>query len=749
MRTRSAGHATTTPRGGRTGGRTGRGGGRTSDQTGDQGNSVIDGQGGQIGGQGNEVNDGDDGVPNFFTIIAQQLQNLLLTILAQGDVRYVIVNNDRMGCTYKEFLACNPKEYDGKGGAIVSTRWIVKMESVQDMSRCGDNQKVKYTAGSFVGKALTWLVSRLVSPKNKSIERYIYGISLQIQGMVAATEPETIQRAVQKAKTLTDEAVKNGSLKKNPKKRGNGEDPNRYKIMRDEDKRTRTGNAFATATTYADYSFVSTTFIPLLGIEPCELRFSYEIEIASGQLVEINKVIRGLPPIRKIEFRIELIPRAIPVTNSPYRLAPSEMEDLSGQLKELQDMGFIRPSLSPWGAQALFVKKKDDPSKIEAVKNWKAPRSPSEGEEREREFQTLKDKLCNAPVLALLEGPKDFVSIIKDMILAAQKEASDEPAEMQRGMDELMGCRSDEAFVLLGSNMGSFEGDRYWWPRIKKAIVVYVRRCLTCLKERIAMDFVTKLLKTSSGHDAIWVILDRLTKSAHFIHMHKDYKMDRLARLYLNEIVARHGVPVSIIFDRDSRFTSRFWQSMQEALGTRLDMSTAYHPQTDDQSECTIQTLEDMLRACVFDFEESWDVHLLLIEFSYNNAPELVQETTKKISHIKNRLKDAHDDQISYADKKRKPLEFSVAPRFVGPFEIIERIDPIAYRLILPKELNGVHDTFHVSNLKNCLVDPTLEIPLDEIQVDAKLNVMEETVEILEREFKKLKRIRIAIVKVR
>ncbi|GJY09302.1 putative reverse transcriptase domain-containing protein [Tanacetum coccineum] len=184
--------------------------------------------------------------------------------------------------------------------------------------------------------------------------------------------------------------------------------------------------------------------------------------------------------------------------------------------------------------------------------------------------------------------------------------------------------------------------DRYWWPGMKKDIAEYVSKCLTCLKvkaehqrpsgllqqpeipvwkwEGIAMDFMTKLPRTSSGHDTIWVIVDRLTKSAHFLPMRKDYKMERLARLYLNEIVARHGVPISIISDRDSRFTSRFWQSMQEALWTRLDMSTAYHPQTDGQSERTIQTLEDMLRACVLDFKGSWDVHLPLVEFSYNNS---------------------------------------------------------------------------------------------------------------------------------
>nr|GEY66538.1 reverse transcriptase domain-containing protein [Tanacetum cinerariifolium] len=166
--------------------------------------------------------------------------------------------------------------------------------------------------------------------------------------------------------------------------------------------------------------------------------------------------------------------------------------------------------------------------------------------------------------------------------------------------------------------------------------------------------------------------MDRLTKSAHFLPMREDYKMDRLARLYLNEIVARHDMPISIISDRDSRFTSRFWKSIQEALGTRLDIS--------------------------------------VVRFG----------------------------------KKEK-----LAPRFVRPFEIIEKVGPVTYRLDLPEELDGVHDTFHVSNLKKCLVNPTLQVPLDEIQVNAKLNFREEPVEILEKEFKKLKRSRISIVKVR
>nr|GEZ15829.1 putative reverse transcriptase domain-containing protein [Tanacetum cinerariifolium] len=221
---------------------------------------------------------------------------------------------------------------------------------------------------------------------------------------------------------------------------------------------------------------------------------------------------------------------------------------------------------------------------------------------------------------------------------------------------ESLSYEYDPSFEYQGSDGALYYLDRIWlllkgdvrtliMDEAHKSkyydIDVYVSRRLTCLKvkaehqrpsglllqheipkwkwERISMDFVTNLLRTSSGYDTICVILDRLTKSAHFLPMCEDYKMDMLARLYLNEIIARHGVSISIISDRDSRFTSKFWQAMQEALGTRLDMSTAYHPQTDGQSERTIQTLEDMLRACILDFEGSWDVHLLLVEFLYNN----------------------------------------------------------------------------------------------------------------------------------
>ncbi|KAI3730615.1 hypothetical protein L1987_61787 [Smallanthus sonchifolius] len=370
--------------------------------------------------------------------------------------------------------------------------------------------------------------------------------------------------------------------------------------------------------------------------------------------------------------------------------------------------------------------------------------------------------------------------------------------------------------------------EHYWWPNMKAEIATYVSKCLTCAKvkveyqkpsgllqqpeipqwkwEQISMDFITKLPKASNGCDTIWVIVDRLTKSAHFLPIKETDKMEKLTRTYLKEVVTRHGVPISIISDRDSRFTSRFWQSLQKALGTRLDMSTAYHPQTDGQSERTIQTLEDMLRACVVDFGNGWDAHLPLVEFSYNNSyhtsikaapfealygrkcrspicwtevgdsqltgPEIIHETTEKIVQIRERIKAARDRQKSYADVRRKPLEFQVGdkvllkvspwkgvirfgkrgklnPRYIGPFEILKRIGPVAYKLNLPETLSGVHDMFHVSNLKKCLSDETLVIPLEEIQIDDQLHFVEEPVEIMDREVKQLKQSRIPIVKVR
>ncbi|GJR65989.1 putative reverse transcriptase domain-containing protein [Tanacetum coccineum] len=715
----------------------------------------------------------------------------------------------------------------------------------------------------------------------------------------------------------------------------------------------------------------------------------------------------GLPPTRQVEFQIDLMPGAAPVARAPYRLAPSEMKELSEQLQELSDKGFIRPSSSPWGAPVLFVKKKDgsfrmcidyrelnkltvknryplpriddlfdqlqgssiyskidlrsgyhqlrvreedipktafrtryghyefqvmpfgltnapavfmdlmnrvckpyldkfvivfiddiliysknkkeheehlkailellkkeelyakfskcefwipkvqflghvidcqgihvDPAKIESIKDWASPKTPTEirqflglagyyrrfiegfskiakpmtkltqkkvtfewGDKQEAAFQ--KTKLCSAPILALPQGAENFIvyydalhkglgavlmqnekviayasqllsdydceiryhpgkaNVVADAL--SRKERKNLKNEDVGGMirkdlpKERLEPRADKTLCLNGRSwLPCYGGLRtvimheahkskysvhpgsdkmyqdmkklYWWPNMKANIATYVSKCLTCAKvkaehqrpsgllvqpkipkwksDNITIDFVTKLPKSPQGQDTIWVIVDRLTNSAIFTPIRETDSMEKLARLYIKEVVSRHRIPVSIICDCDPRFALRFWRSLQKALGTTLDMSTAYHPETDGQSERTIQTLEDMLRA-----------------------------------YIKQKIQAARDRQKSYADLRRKPMEFHVRDRVM--LKVLEKIGSVAYKLELPQELSRIHNTFHVSNLNKCYSDEPLVVSLEELHINDKLQFVEELVEIMEREIKRLKRRRIPLVKVR
>ncbi|GJS46552.1 putative reverse transcriptase domain-containing protein [Tanacetum coccineum] len=262
--------------------------------------------------------------------------------------------------------------------------------------------------------------------------------------------------------------------------------------------------------------------------------------------------------------------------------------------------------------------------------------------------------------------------------------------------------------------------------------------------------------------------------------MRKTDPLERLARMYIKKVVTRHGILISIICDRDPRFTSNFWRSLQKALGTNLDMSTAYHPQTDGQSKRTIQTLEDMLRACAINFGRSWVNHFPLVKFSYNNsyhtnikaAPFEALYGRKCRSPIKQWMQVARDRQKSYANLKHKPIDFQVGdkvmlkvspwkgvvyfgkrgklnPRYVGPFKVLEKVGFVSYKLELPQEMSRVNNAFHVSNLKKCYANEPLAVPLDGLHFDDKLQFVEEPVEIMDREVKRLKQSRILITKVR
>ncbi|KAA0066793.1 DNA/RNA polymerases superfamily protein [Cucumis melo var. makuwa] len=346
----------------------------------------------------------------------------------------------------------------------------------------------------------------------------------------------------------------------------------------------------------------------------------------------------------------------------------------------------------------------------------------------------------------------------------------------------------------------------YWWPvRQRPGGLLNPLPVPDWKWEHITMDFLFGLPRTSRGYDGIWVIVDRPTKTARFIPIKATSTLDQLAKLYVDRIVSQHGVPVSIVSDRDLRFTSKFWPCVQKTMGTKLKFSTAFHPQTDGQSERTIQTLEDMLRACVLQFKGSWDTHLSLMEFAYNNSyqssismapfealygrpcrtpvcwievgeqnlvgPKLVQVTSDNIKLIRENLKIAQNRQKSYADKRRRDLEFQIgeqvflklspwkgvlrfgrkgklSPRYIGLYQIIERVGPAAYKLELSAELARIHDVFHVSMLRKYISDLSHVLQVQPIELKEDLSYREKAVQILNRKNQVLRNKTIRLVKV-
>jgi hypothetical protein len=343
--------------------------------------------------------------------------------------------------------------------------------------------------------------------------------------------------------------------------------------------------------------------------------------------------------------------------------------------------------------------------------------------------------------------------------------------------------------------------ENFWWSNMKGEIAEYVSRCDTCQRikashlntagqmqplsiptwkwDDISMDFIVGLPLTPRKHDSIWVIVDRLNKTAHFIPVHTTYSAERYAENYIDLVVRLHGVPKTILSDRGTQFVARFWAQVHESLRTKLIHSSSYHPQTDGQTERVNQIVEDMLRACVIHFDKSWDKCQALAEFAYNNSyqaslkmapfealygrrcrtplnrlqagertlfgPKLVQEAEEKVSVIRENLRAAQMRQKSYHDKAKAPREFEVgnyvylnvsptkgvqrfgvkgklAPRYIGPYEVTEKFGTVAYHIRLPDRLSAVHDVFHVSQLKKCEQIPEAQI-IEETNAEIELDL--------------------------
>ncbi|GJX34459.1 putative reverse transcriptase domain-containing protein [Tanacetum coccineum] len=534
-----------------------------------------------------------------------------------------------------------------------------------------------------------------------------------------------------------------------------------------------------------------------------EKGFSIFLAYVTAKEVEDKSEKKRLEGVPIVQDFPEVFPKDLPAL-APYRLAPSEMKELSEQLKELSDKGFIRPSFNPRELLVLagyyrrllkgFENRQNNDQGLLRRRSkfvW--------GDKQEAAFQLLKQKLCSEPILALPEGSEDFIAYCdaskkglgvvlmqrENVIAYASRQLKfheknytthdlelgavvfalkiwrattkarkpnnlknedvggmlvENSKDPEKFRTEKLEPRADGTLCFNGRSWLPCYGDLrtvimheshkskysihpgsdkmyqdmkklYWWPNMKADIATYVSKCLTCAKVKAEHQRPSGLLL-----------------------------LEKLARLY-DGVVARHGILASIICDRDPRFASRFWRTLQKGLGTSWHISTAYHPETDRQT-ITLVLRQPRLKHCMVESVVHSFVRLRLEKFN-----SLDQKWYKKTP------RDCYDHERMQVLPWKGVVRFGkrgkLNPRYVGPFKVLEKVGEVAYKLELPEELSRVHDTFHVSNLKKCYADEPLAVPLDGLHFDDKLQFIEEPVKIVDCEIKPLKRSRIPLVKAR
>ncbi|GJW65406.1 putative reverse transcriptase domain-containing protein [Tanacetum coccineum] len=805
------------------------------------------------------------------------------------------------------------------GGA--GPAWFEKLESVFRISDCKERDKVKFTTATLQGRSLTWwngriasmgidvaneqelynlklkgtninrytnrfhelalLCPRMVEPEQVKVEQYIRGLSKNICGDVTSSRPTGIDEAVRMAYQLMGQIIqdKTDKVSKGEKRKGKGDrgghGDNRSNYNRRQNQRRANDGAMTNAAPNNNEGHQKGDCPKLKknGQRGNNRGAIYKLGAMDAQIPTMPFGLTNAPAVfMDLMNRMckPYLDKFLIVFIDDILIYSKNKEEHGEHLKTILNLlkrkklcakfskcDFWLDSVQFLGHIINSSGVHVDPAKIEAIKNWAAPTTPTKknkpyvwGDDEKEAFQTLKLKLCSTPILSLPKGSEYFVVYCdtslkgfravlmqREKVIAYTSRQLRKNEENYTTHDLELGAvvfalrlrrhylydtkcmvYTDHKSLQYILDQKELNMRQHRWIKLLsdyycviryhpgkanvvadalsrkdkepiqvRALVVTVHNNLlkqiqnaqveACKEEnisaegfygegepfevrsdvkaehqkssglfqqpkipiwkweRIIVDFITKLPRTPSGYDSIWVIVDLLTKFAHFILMNKKYKMEKLTRLYLKEIVCRRRVPVSIILDRDPCFASRYWRSLQKSLRTNLDMSTAYHPETDGQCERMIQTLEDMLCACVIDFGSGWDKHLPLAEFSYNNSWICPTHGTRNDSR-NDRDDCANQESIigprsrqkSYADVRRKPLEFEVgdkvmlkvspwkgvvrfgkrgklSPRYIGPFRILSRVGPVTYKLELPQELQGIHNTFHVSNLKKCLSD--------------------------------------------
>nr|GEW12417.1 putative reverse transcriptase domain-containing protein [Tanacetum cinerariifolium] len=751
-------------------------------------------------------------------------------------------------CTFIGFMKCNPAVFHGVEGAVKLRRWFEKIKSVFWSSECAEGKKVKFAAATLEGPALTWWKTKVANMGLETVNQmpwtemkqlmtadfypieevdaYTRGLMNNIKGEVTSSKPVVLNEAC---------TIKCGKFG--------------HKVRYCKEKSVATGaKAQPIWTCYdcgeqgSNRSFMDTRLSAMLDINLIKIGASYEVELTDERVASTNTVLKGctlnlvnrifeinltpielgtfdliidvpvirdflevfpeelpgLPPPRQVEFRIDLVAGATPVACAPHRLAPSEMKELSVQLQELLEKGFIHPSSSLWGAAILLVKKKDGSFRMcidyrELSKLTVKNRYPF------LRINNLFEQLQGLSMYSKMDLRSGYHRLCikeEDILITAFRTRyghfefqvmpfglTNAPAVFMDLMNRVCKPYLDKFIIVFNDDILVYSKDVVEHKKHLKIILELLK------KERLyakfskcyfwldLVQFLGHVIDRSGVHvdhvkiEAIksWAALTMPTEVRQFLGL------DGYYRRFIEELPK--GMKDFMVYCDTSikGYGAVLMQREKEALGTNLDMSTAYHLQTDGQSKRTIQTLEDMLRACVIDFGSSWDRHLPLVEFAYNNsyltsikaAPYEALYKRKRRSPVC--WSDIRDSQLT--DKRLKSLEFKVgdmvllkvsswkgavrfgkyrklSPCYIRSFKILARVGHVAYTLELPEELKEIHSAFYVSDLKKCITKDDVVVPMDEIQLDDKLHVIEEKVEVMDREVKRPKQSRIPIVKV-